>query len=99
MPHISILDFVIWPAFREFAAESPELQEQMEWLVDMCIHLRCDWPFSTDEAFLRDENTDLLDLCDLAKQYLRDLSNWSVGPSFRAYISNADSYLRIRPDS
>ena len=27
---------------------------------------------------------------------LRDLSNWSVGPSFRGYVSNADSYVRIR---
>ena len=27
---------------------------------------------------------------------LRDLSNWSVGPTFRGYVSNADSYVRIR---
>ena len=29
---------------------------------------------------------------------VRDLSNWSVGPTFRGYVSNADSYVRIRVD-
>jgi hypothetical protein len=67
MPHISILDFIVWPAFREFAVEIPEMQEQMEWLMDMSITLRCDWSFTTDEALRRDEETGLLDLCDSAK--------------------------------
>lgn len=33
---------------------------------------------------------------DALQVSLRDLSNWSVGPSFRGYVSNADSYVRIR---
>ena len=33
---------------------------------------------------------------DALQKSLRDLSNWSVGPSFRGYVSNADSYVRIR---
>ena len=33
---------------------------------------------------------------DVLQNSLRDLSNWSVGPSFRGYVSNADSYVRIR---
>ncbi|KAH8711893.1 hypothetical protein GQ44DRAFT_730955 [Phaeosphaeriaceae sp. PMI808] len=96
MDHIMMLDFVHWPAFREFAVQIPEMQERMEWLIDMSINLRCDWYFESDEAFKRSDETGLLDLCDLAKASIGDLTSWSVGPSFRQYVANADSYVRIR---
>jgi hypothetical protein len=67
MPHINILDFIIWPAFREFGVQVPELQERMGWMMDMSNNLRCDWYFGNDEAFAKNEETGLLDLCDLAK--------------------------------
>ncbi|KAF2123537.1 hypothetical protein P153DRAFT_380035 [Dothidotthia symphoricarpi CBS 119687] len=98
MPHITILDFVLWPAFRELAAQIPAMQQRMEWLMDYSINLHCDWSFPVEEAFRIDEVTGRLDLCDLAKTSLRDLSNWSLRPSFRGYVSNADSYVRIRTD-
>ncbi|KAF9697840.1 hypothetical protein EKO04_004296 [Ascochyta lentis] len=96
MPHINMLDYIPWPAFRELAVQIPAMQERMEWLMDMSNTLRCDWSFPKQEAFRRVDETGLLDLCDLAKTSLRDLSNWSLGPSFRGYVSNADSYVRIR---
>jgi hypothetical protein len=67
MPHIHMLDFVLWPAFREHAVEILEMQEHMEYLLDMCKTLRCDWYFAQAEAFQRNEETGMLDLCDLAK--------------------------------
>jgi hypothetical protein len=67
MPHISALDFVLWPAFREYAVQILEMQERMEWMLDMCNNLRCDWYFASQEAFKTDEETRSLDLCDLAK--------------------------------
>lgn len=67
MPHIQMLDLIIWPAFREYAVQLPEMQERMEWLMDMSNTIHCDWYLSGDEAFRRDEQTGLLDLCDLAK--------------------------------
>jgi hypothetical protein len=32
MPHIDTLDFIPWPAFREFAVQIPAMQERMEWV-------------------------------------------------------------------
>ncbi|KAH7069644.1 hypothetical protein BKA63DRAFT_579756 [Paraphoma chrysanthemicola] len=98
MPHISMLDFIAWPAFREFAVQVPRMQERMDWMMDMSLTIQCDWSFANDEAFQRDDETGLLDLCVLAKTTMRDLSSWSVGPTFRAYVSNADSYVRIRTE-
>ncbi|EDU49748.1 DUF3425 multi-domain protein [Pyrenophora tritici-repentis] len=98
MPHIKIVDFIVWPAFRELAVQIPAMQERMEWLMDMSINIQCDWSFSTGEALVANEETGQLDLCDKAKEAVRTLENWSVGPSFRGYVSNADSYVRIRTE-
>lgn len=67
MPHITIVDFVTWPAFRELAVQIPAMQERMEWLMDMSVNIQCDWSFPTNEALVRDEETGLLDLCPIAK--------------------------------
>ncbi|KAF2998524.1 hypothetical protein E8E13_004587 [Curvularia kusanoi] len=96
MPHINMLDYIPWPAFRELAVQIPAMQERMEWLLDMSNTMSCDWPFSTQDPLQRDEETGLFDVCASGKNSLRELSNWSVGPTFRGYVSNADSYVRIR---
>lgn len=98
MPHIGIIDFVVWPAFREFAVKIPSMQEGMEWLMDMSNTIQCDWAFTVKEAMLRDDQTGLTDLCPAAKMCIHDLTNWSVGPSFRGYVGYADSYVRIRTE-
>lgn len=67
MPHTSILDFIIWPAFREYAVQVLDFQEQMDWMLEMSKQLKCDWRFSVDEALKTDEETGMLDLCDVAK--------------------------------
>jgi hypothetical protein len=67
MPHISIVDFIVWPAFREYVVQIPEMQERMEYMLDLCKSIRCDWYFPIDEALQRNEETGLMDLCDLAK--------------------------------
>lgn len=99
MPHTSILDFIIWPAFREFVVEIPEMHERMEYLLDMSHTIQCDWFFATEEALLKDDETGMFDLSDLAKTTMRDLSCWSVGSSLRQYVTNADSYVRIREET
>lgn len=62
-----MLDFIPWPALRELAVQIPAMQERMEWLMDMSNNLRCDWSFPAQEAFKKDDETGLLDVCDLAK--------------------------------
>jgi hypothetical protein len=62
-----MLDFVAWPACREFAVSVPAMGERMEWLMDMSISITCDWPFSQDDAFERDEETGMLHMCEVAK--------------------------------
>jgi hypothetical protein len=98
MPHISAVDFIVWPTLRELVVQIPALQERMEWLMNMSINIKCDWPYAMGEALCENKETGQTDLCDAARDAVRDLANWSVGPSFRGYIGNADSYVRIRTE-
>ena len=98
MPHINIVDFIVWPAFRELAVQIPAMQERMEWLMDMSLGIQCDWSSATADALCQNQETGQIDLSEAAKHMIRDLTSWSVGPSFRGYVSNADSYVRIRTE-
>jgi hypothetical protein len=76
MPHIKMLDFVVWPAFCEFVVSVPATGEKMEWIIHMSISIRCDWPFSDNDAFQRDKHTGLLGLCPVAKVCLALAGSW-----------------------
>ncbi|KAG4261404.1 hypothetical protein FPRO03_11955 [Fusarium proliferatum] len=95
-PHISMADFVLWPAFRDLVVQFPQLQERMAWLADMSMYIRCDWPYALEDALKPDPVNGTIDLVDLAKEHIWNLGSWSVGPSFRNFVMNADVYLRIR---
>jgi hypothetical protein len=97
-PHISMADFVLWPGFRELVVQLPQLQERMAWLADMSMFINCEWPYPLEQALHRNPISGDVDLVDLAKQHVWTLQCWSVGPSFRRFVTNADSYLLIRPD-
>ncbi|KAM0233518.1 hypothetical protein ACHAP5_010392 [Fusarium lateritium] len=66
-PHISMADFVLWPAFRDLVVQLPQLQERMAWLADMSMFIRCEWPYELEHALSRDPVSGNVILADLAK--------------------------------
>ncbi|KAJ4985633.1 bZIP transcription factor [Stagonosporopsis vannaccii] len=96
VPHIPVLDFVIWPKLREFAVSTPLMQEKLDWLIDLSTHIQCQWPFTLEKATCKDKETGHTSLTDQAQECIATLSNWSLAPSFRAYVPNADLYVLIR---
>ncbi|KAF5974486.1 major facilitator superfamily transporter [Fusarium coicis] len=74
-PHISMADFVLWPAFRDLVVQFPQLQGRMAWLADMSMHIRCEWPYALEDALKPDPingTVDLVDLAKLIRQWLTD---------------------------
>ncbi|KAI8713027.1 Zn(2)-C6 fungal-type domain-containing protein [Fusarium sp. LHS14.1] len=96
IPHINMVDFAIWPAFRELVVQLPSMQEHMEWLIDLSNSIQCEWPYELDQALYKDEATGNIDLVDLAKQHVWSLDCWPVGSTFGSYLLNADNYVNIR---
>lgn len=74
MPHISVLDFIPWPAFRELAVQLPAMQERMVWLITMMTTIRCDWWHTPEEALFQHNETGLVDLSPLGKVSLNPSS-------------------------
>ncbi|KLP02448.1 uncharacterized protein Y057_1228 [Fusarium fujikuroi] len=95
-PHISTADFILWPAFRDLVVQFPQLQERMAWLADMSMNIRCEWPYALKDAVKTDPVDGTVDLVGLAKEHIWNLGCWSVGPSFRKLVINADAYLQTR---
>lgn len=62
-----MVDFAIWPAFRELVVQLPSMQEHMEWLIDLSNSIQCEWPYELDQALYKDKITGSIDLVDLAK--------------------------------
>lgn len=62
-----MLDYIPWPAFRELAVQIPDMQEHMEWLLDMSNTICCEWSFPDQEPFHKNKETDSLDLCETGK--------------------------------
>ncbi|KAL2671325.1 hypothetical protein Neosp_013907 [[Neocosmospora] mangrovei] len=62
-----MVDFAIWPAFRELVVQLPSMQEHMEWLIDLSNSIHCGWPYELDQALYKDKATGSIDLVDLAK--------------------------------
>ncbi|KAF4959432.1 hypothetical protein FGADI_1653 [Fusarium gaditjirri] len=94
-PHISMADFVLWPAFRDLVVQFPQLQERMAWLADMSMYIRCEWPYALEHALKPDPVNGTVDLVDLAKEHIWNLGSWSVGPSFRKFVIDADNIFRL----
>ncbi|SCV50269.1 uncharacterized protein FFB14_11358 [Fusarium fujikuroi] len=72
-PHISMADFVLWPAFRDLVVQFPQLQERMAWLADMSMCIRCEWPYALEDALKTSSVDGTVDLADLAKEHIWEL--------------------------
>lgn len=96
MPHMHFLDFLIWPTMRDFAVQLPTLQEYTDWMADLCDNIQCHWPFPLEDATFDNARVGKYDLTDLAKDSVLSLPSWSVGPTFRDHLPNADMYVKIR---
>lgn len=98
MPHTRAIDFFIWPGFRDYACRVQELFERPEWLLDMSLNISVFWPHDLDDALSPSEVDGELELSPKAMLAASSLESWSVKPSFRKYLIDADRYIKIKLD-
>jgi hypothetical protein len=68
MPHVELVDFVLWPQLREAITNNPEtLQRDWRWLEDMSRTIDCDWFIHVDLALENDSMTGEIYLAESAK--------------------------------
>lgn len=67
VPHVEMVDFLNWPALRECIINSPTLQDDFKWLLDMSKNIDCEWLSSPEAALEQDELTGELHLTQAAR--------------------------------
>lgn len=62
-----MVDFLNWPALRDAIINSPTLQDDFKWLLDVSKTIDCEWLLSPEAALEADEVTGELHLTQSAK--------------------------------
>jgi hypothetical protein len=96
MPHCLPIDFFAWPGFRDYVTRVPEMFDNPSWIVDMSVNIACDCPMKVEDMLVPSPIDGELDLSPEALDCASEVSNWSVSPSFRQFLINADKYMRVR---
>ncbi|KAF4977197.1 hypothetical protein FZEAL_6225 [Fusarium zealandicum] len=97
VPHIDMLDCVVWPYFRDYYIQHPEMQHgDLRWVEASASGIRTRWEKSIEEALYVDEATGKQRLTAEAEARIRDLNNWSLAASYRAFMPGIDGKIPIR---
>ncbi|KAM6532496.1 hypothetical protein FSOLCH5_001919 [Fusarium solani] len=97
VPHIDMIDCIIWPYFRDYVIQRPEMQHGgLQWLAACTAGVKASWAGTVDDALCVDEATGKRKLNAEAEATLRDLNNWSLAASYRAFMPGIDGNIPIR---
>ncbi|KAJ3523718.1 hypothetical protein NM208_g12342 [Fusarium decemcellulare] len=91
VPHIDMLDCISWPFFRDYYIQHPERQRgDLQWLAACTSGVRVFWEGTIEEALCVDEATGTRIFTPKAEAIVRDLRNWSLAASYRAFLPGID---------
>ncbi|KAI5358891.1 hypothetical protein Slin14017_G111740 [Septoria linicola] len=94
--HPLVVDFVHSPALRDYLCHFQSLTRTMRWILSACITITCEWQRESIDAVCRDGWTVELDLNPISKSHAALAANWSMGPTLREFLPNADHFWRIK---
>ncbi|KAL1296874.1 hypothetical protein AAFC00_004489 [Neodothiora populina] len=95
-PHPMLYDFMTWPGLRDIATKDPGLQSRSRWLLELARTITCHWDQAESELLCINPATSEIDLSLAAKENVDRDDRWSVGPTIRYYLKDADMHVRIR---
>ncbi|KAM6537977.1 hypothetical protein FALCPG4_003870 [Fusarium falciforme] len=97
VPHIDMIDCIIWPYFRDYVIQRPEMQHGgLQWLAACTAGVKASWAGTVEDALCVDEATGKRKLNAEAEATLRNLNNWSLAASYRAFMPGIDGNIPIR---
>ncbi|KAM0548165.1 hypothetical protein ACHAPJ_009963 [Fusarium lateritium] len=97
VPHIDMLDCISWPYFRDYIIQHPEMQHgELQWLAACTSGVQVHWHGTIEEALCIDETTKRKRFTEEAQTAVRDIWNWSLASSYRAFMPGIDGNIPIR---
>lgn len=88
-------DYLYSPDLREAVIRIPSMQSSSDWVRELPTFLDCNWPHSIEAGLVQDRETGCLSLSPLLWDHINNLDNWTVGSRIRAFMPNADQYIRL----
>ncbi|EXK88757.1 hypothetical protein FOQG_08052 [Fusarium oxysporum f. sp. raphani 54005] len=97
VPHIDMLDCISWPYFRDYVIQHPEMQHgELQWLAACTSGVQVNWRGTIEEALCVDGPTGRRRFTAEAEATIRDLQEWSLAASYRAFMPGIDGQIPIR---
>ncbi|KAJ5793860.1 hypothetical protein N7457_000459 [Penicillium paradoxum] len=97
-PHPAWMDYIPWPAMRDRIITSYQNYPFDDWHKPFTNGLSVNWPYEDTDCLLSAGDSDELVINPVFERHMRNLSNWSLGPSFaEVYPALADT-AQIKPD-
>ncbi|KAH7193829.1 uncharacterized protein B0J16DRAFT_336078 [Fusarium flagelliforme] len=97
VPHIDMLDCISWPYFRDYIIQHPEMQHgELQWLAACTSGVQVHWDGTIEEAICVDGRTGRKRFTPEAEAAVRDIRNWSLAASYRAFMPGIDGNIPIR---
>jgi hypothetical protein len=98
-PHPVWMDYVPWPAMRDRIITSYQNYPFENWFIPFTRDISVNWPYEATDCLLSTGDSDELVINPVFERHMRNLSNWSLGPSFaETYPALADT-ARIKPQT
>ncbi|KAJ5382467.1 Protein of unknown function DUF3425 [Penicillium concentricum] len=96
-PHPAWMDYVPWPGMRDRIITKYQNYPFENWTMPFTRDINVNWPYEATDCLLSAGDSDELVINPVFERHMRNLSNWSLGPSFaETYPSLADT-ARIKP--
>ncbi|OJJ49944.1 hypothetical protein ASPZODRAFT_58617 [Penicilliopsis zonata CBS 506.65] len=97
-PHPAWMDYLPWPRLRERVIISYQDYPLDSWSVPFTRDLSINWPYEAADCLLSTSESGELLINPIFERHLRNLANWSVGPSFAEAFPSLVDLVRVKPD-
>lgn len=97
LPHPAWMDYIAWPLIRDRIVTSYQSYPFDEWFGPYTRELSVNWPYEDTDCLLPAGDSDELVINPVFERHMRNLSNWSLGPSFLVKYPDLMGTAPIKP--
>ncbi|KAJ5901930.1 hypothetical protein N7495_002458 [Penicillium taxi] len=97
-PHPAWIDYVPWPRMRDKVVKSHAEFPFENWFIPYTQGMSVNWPYEATDCLLSTGESDELLINPVFERHMRNLSNWSLGPSFAECYPNLVDTTVIRSE-
>lgn len=96
IPHPAWPDHLPWPKMRDRIVEQFEDYPFHDFFIPFTTTLSLNWPYEPTDTLLTSPSSDELLINPVFERHLRNMENWTLGPSFTAAMPGLTGTVKIK---